>query len=451
MSKVHKWIITCITVVTLLLTAAATSANQTGLDIMQAVRMAQSSDPWLEGSRYTEEALDAEAISVATLPDPTISLKANNLPTDTLDIGQEPMTQFSIGITQKIPRGNTLALSREQKQELSAREPFLRADREASVANTVSQLWLDAYSAQESIRLIENDRFLFEHLSEAAEISYSSALGETRQHDVIRAQLELTRLDDRLTTLRKQRDAAKQSLSEWIGMEAVSGPLADSLPNLGRHVPNLKTVMSGLTQQEMFELIRDHPMLLALEQKIDAVETGIDLAKQSYKPEWGLTAQYGYRDEDPFGRDRSDLVSVGITFDLPLFTENRQDKYVTAAVAKTGAAKTERQLLIRKLVAALETYRAEVERLNERQELYVERLLPEIKAQAEASLTAYNNDDGDFAEAVRSRVDALNANIELLKIRVERQKLISQINYVLTSAPASAYNPSYSLSGANNE
>jgi len=49
--------------------------------------------------------------------------------------------------------------------------------------------------------------------------------------------------------------------------------------------------------------------------------------------------------------------------------------------------------------------------------------------QAEASLTAYTNDDGDFSEVVRSRIAELNASIDSLGINVQRQKSIIQLNY----------------------
>jgi hypothetical protein len=51
--------------------------------------------------------------------------------------------------------------------------------------------------------------------------------------------------------------------------------------------------------------------------------------------------------------------------------------------------------------------------------------------QAEASLTAYNNDDGDFAEAVRARIAELNAKIDALGIAVERLQVITHMNYLL--------------------
>ena len=160
----------------------------------------------------------------------------------------------------------------------------------------------------------------------------------------------------------------------------------------------------------------------------------MDLAKQKYKPEWGLTAQYGYRDSDPMGRDRADLFSVGVTFDLPLFTGNRQDKEVSAAVNRTEAIKTEKYLLGRRLMAELETASVQLARLDERQALYTDQLLPQMAEQAEASLSAYNNDDGDFAEAVRARIAELNTKIDALAIAVDRQKTIAQINYLLAEA-----------------
>ena len=403
------------------------------LKLEQAVALAVDADPWLTGSQFTQEALNDEAIAAATLPDPRVSLMAGNFPVDTFDLNQEGMTQLSVGISQMFPRGDSLSLTRRQKQQLAEQHPLLRLDRRAKVGATVSQLWLEVFKAQESIRLIEQDRALFEQLVDVAEASYSSALGRARQQDVIRAQLELTRLSDRLTVLRQQQQAAQKLLSEWIGAPATV-PLAPVLPTQSLSRPLSVPTIKQASEHTRYEWIRHHPALRALDQRIDATQTGVDLAKQKYKPEWGLTAQYGYRDSDPMGRDRADLLSIGVNFDLPIFTGNRQDKEVRAAVNRTEAIKTEKHLLGRRLMAELETASVQLARLDERQALYADQLLPQMAEQAEASLTAYNNDDGDFAEAVRARIAELNTKIDALAIAVDRQKTIAQINYLLAEA-----------------
>lgn len=400
------------------------------LALEDAVALAISTDPWLSGSRYREQALHSESVSAATLPDPRVSLMAANFPTDSFDITQEAMTQLTVGVSQMFPRGDSLDLSSRQKRELAAQEPLLRRDREARVVATVTKLWLDAFKAQESIRLIEQDRSLFEHLVDATRASYSSALGRARQQDIIRAQLELTRLDDRLTVLRQQLETAQQRLSEWVGGQARL-PLADALPEQGAE-PELM-IQPG-NDQWVHEQVNQHALLLALDQRIDAMATGVELARQKYKPEWGLSAQYGYRDDDPMGRDRADLFSVGVTFDLPLFTGKRQDKEVSAATSQAEALKTDKLLMARKLMAELETALVQLQRLNDRRALYAEQLLPQMADQAEAALAAYNHDDGDFAEAVRARIAELNARIDFLNIRTDRLTAIAELNYFFAAA-----------------
>jgi len=51
---------------------------------------------------------------------------------------------------------------------------------------------------------------------DVAQARHSSAVGKTRQQDMLRAQLELTRLEERLNMLFQQYDTAVQSLHEWL-------------------------------------------------------------------------------------------------------------------------------------------------------------------------------------------------------------------------------------------
>ena len=126
------------------------------------------------------------------------------------------MTQLAVGLSQQFPRGRTRALTRQQKELLAETEPARRADRSATVEAEVTLLFLDAWLARASRRLIEEDRALFEQLVDAAESQYTSAIGRTRQQDLIRAQLELIRLDDRLTRLLQAQEVAQRRLAELV-------------------------------------------------------------------------------------------------------------------------------------------------------------------------------------------------------------------------------------------
>jgi outer membrane protein TolC len=426
----------------LALCVAAHGAGQ-ALTLETAIELAQRHDPWLEGSRFRQQALEAQGIASGSYPDPMLSVGFANLPTDSFDFDQEPMTQFRVGVIQTIPRGDSLALRRRQLEQLGSRQPYRRADRRAQVAVTVSDLWLDSWRAQESIRLIRQDRALFEQLVDVVESRYSSALGATRQQDLVRAQLELTRLDDRLARLAEQLEISRSALREWLAPGLPAAPVTPATPPLPRELPRLALTQAALlapgrgpTAQQLHQHLLAHPALRDIDTRIAASDTGIRLTEQKYRPEWQLNASYGYREDAPDGSDRADFFSVGVTVDLPLFTANRQDKQLQSAIAGTEAIRTERALLLRQLTAGFEAQRARLLRLEQRRELYRSRLLAEMQQQAEASLTAYTNDDGDFAEVMRARIDGLNARIETLEIEVERLKTIARLNYYFAGSEA---------------
>ncbi|MFN2354020.1 MAG: TolC family protein [Desulfopila sp.] len=414
------------------------------LSLEAAVQAAQDNDPWLVGNRHSQSALEARSVAAGSLPDPTVSLGLANFPVDTFDIDQEPMTQINVGVSQIIPRGDSLKLKREQLQTAAQEYPQQRSERRARTVVKVGRLWLDAYKVQESITLIENERPLFEQLVDVVEASYSSALGRTRQQDIVRAQLELTSLDDRLTKLSQMQETILENLSEWVSgyfleqyqmatssVSSLAGAglqLPQKLPDIAMLNKPLFTADQETDSQSLYVYFADHPAVLTIEQKIKASELGIELARQSYKPAWKVSAGYGYRDDPPSG-DRADFLSLGLSFDLPVFTKNRQDKEVLAAVSQAEAVKTTKWSLVRKMIAGFEKNRVQLKRLQERQTLYQVQLLPQMHDQAEASLTAYTNDDGDFAEVVRARIAELNARIEALEIGVEIQKTIIELNY----------------------
>lgn len=418
------------------------------LPLSQAIEIAHQNDPWIEGSLQRQRALETQSTAASTLPDPVMSLGLANMPIDTFDFDQEAMTQFKFGVTQIVPRGSSLELNQKRLAIQGSQQPYQRADRKARVTVNVSQLWLETFRATESIRLIEGDRELFEHLVDVAQSSYSTAVGKTRQQDLVRAQLELTRLEDRLTMLHERLDMSRTRLGEWLltgtpddsqlwsSSEAKWFSLPSVLPRILPQRPDLLSSERQPTAQEIGSLLVSHPAIANLDNKIRASATGVEIAEQKYKPEWKINASYGYRDDAPNGMDRADFFSVGVAFDLPLFTSNRQDQQVQSAIATTEAVRTERSLALRNMVSAFETQRARLLRLEQRRELYQSRLLEEMHEQAEASLSAYTNDDGDFAEVVRARIAELNARIDALDIEIERLKTIAQLNYFFTTSDA---------------
>jgi outer membrane protein TolC len=277
---------------------------------------------------------------------------------------------------------------------------------------------------------------LFEQLVDIVKASYSSAQGNTRQQDVIRAQLELARLDDRLTMVNSQRDLALTNLYEWLSpsaQQAVSETFADniSVPTLPKLAGATELLLQRADNMSLVQLLTQHPALLAIEQSVKAGNTAVKLAQQKYKPQWGVNASYAYRDDDPLGQSRSDFFSIGITVDVPIFGYAKQDSEVSASSLTAQAIETEKRLLQQRMLAKMLSLYQQETRYEQREEGFLAAILPQAQEHADASLSAYTHDDGDFSEVIRARITQLNAQIDLIDIQTEKRKTRIQLLYFL--------------------
>lgn len=394
------------------------------ITLEQAAQIAIDNDPWITASQQKESATLARSDAAQVLPDPKFNVGLMNLPTDTFNYTQEPMTQLSVGVSQMLPRGDTLALNSQRLRLQSAQMPLLREDRKAQVRLTVTQLWLDALKASRSIKLIEENRILFEQLTDIVSSSYSSTFGKTRQLDLVRAQLELDQLDERLTQLQQQQTRAVQKLGEWLG------DLTETIPKLDQSLPEWTTPLR-LSQNNLTQLLTQHPSLRLIDQMVRVAQSEIDLAEQRYKPEWVINASYGLRGDDAMGNNRADLFSIGVSVDVPIFSSKRQDSQVRAETYEKESLRTEKLLKLRSLLAKYRTLEGELKRLDQRRQLYQHKLLPGLQKSAEAAINAYTADDGSFADVVQARIGELNARLAQLSINLEHAKNIAEINYLL--------------------
>jgi outer membrane protein TolC len=423
----------CFIGVLLYLTPDSSNAK---LQLEDVILHAIKDDPWLTGNQLRERALIANSEAATSLPDPVISLRLVNLPTDGFALNQEPMSQIKLGIAQTFSRGNSLEIKQQQLKLQASRHPYQRQDRSAKVRVTVSQLWLDAVKASHTITLIEDNRRLFEQLVEIVEASYSSAQGKTRQQDIVRAQLELARLDDRLASLKSARDKALAQLAQWTGFWTANDlkfaiEQQPKLPVILTPTSDLYVLLGEADRQRLLEILSTHPALLAMEQLSKASNTSVKLAKQQYQPQWGLSASYAYRDDDQLGASRADLFSIGFTLDMPLFGHARLDSEVKALHLNAQAIETDKRLLKQKMLAQMQGIYHQELRFKEREQGYQASILPKMQQQADAALSAYTNDEGDFTEVMLVRIAQLNTKIEFIDIQIEQLKKRVHLTYFI--------------------
>ncbi len=393
---------------------------QAALSLAEAERLALEADPVIEATEARAEALREDAVADGQLPDPKMRIGLFNLPLDSFDISQEPTTQLRFGYLQAIPRGDTLEYRQRRTEWLAqAQSARARAERRR-VQREVREKYLEVYFQVRAAEIIRASRTLFEQLVEVTR--YQFAAGRVTQQDVLRAQVELSRLDDRETRIRNREEVERANLATWIG-EAAWQPLPTALPRLPA-LPGRDAIAATLDR---------HPLLAFKAAQVESWQQGVQIAREQYKPGWNLGIEYRKRfGENPNGTDRADMMAAMVTFDLPLFADQRQDKRLNASLRKAAAARLDKADMHRNLLAMLDREYANWNRLGERQRLYAERLVGEAQSNAEAALKAYQSGLTEFTTLMRARLTELDVRLDELRIWTDRARAQARLLYLLT-------------------
>jgi len=383
------------------------------LSLAEAVQIALlAEDPSVQGFDARAAALQDRAVAEAQLPDPMARLAVVNLPTDSFNFTQEPMTQLQLGLRQEFPRGNTLALNGVRRQAQAEEQWARKSLALRRIELAVSTAWFDRFYFEQAKGVIAESRSAVKDLLEA--LSASFATGNLTSQDILRTELELSLLDDRLIEIERNSAITQADLARYIGM-AANRALPDTFPNL-RDPPSFQEIEAALS---------NHPELIGHDAIIAVEETDVRLAEEAYKPSWALEAGYGLR-----GGRRPNFASVGLSVSIPLFTGRRQDRNLNAAVKERGAARLDRGATLLNLHRDLERSYADWKHLNERMELYRDATLARASETAEASITTYSNRLTDFAELIRSQLAQLDAELKFFELRTAQAKAWAVLNYL---------------------
>ena len=394
----------CVAVAVAAIQTSTSPVNAAGpLSLAEAVSIAvRKQDPTVTGPRERAAALSERAIADSQLADPTVSVGLLNLPVDTFSFTQEPVTQAKIGLQQQFPAGKTRSITRQRRVAEAGVEDARALLQETQIKLDTRTNWLELYYWLGARGKVAESHQAVKELVSIAKSVF--ATGRQNSQDVLRAELELSLLDDRLIDVRRQADLARANLARFVGRGAASRPLASGLPRLPGAPP----------EATLRRMLVQHPAVLVEDTRIEVRDSDIDLAREQYKPRFSVGVEYGARGGRP------DFLTGKVGMSLPFFTGNRQDRNLSAAHRQHASALLGRDARLLELDKALVRAYANWQRNGDRIRLYGDVVVQRAADTTRASLTAYRSGVSDFAELIRARLAQLDNELMLLRLRVNR-------------------------------
>lgn len=399
--------------------ATPSSASAQVIDISQLSfqefeRIALNADPVVARFRAQADATRDLAVSESQLPDPQVRVGVINVPVNSFRFDEEQMTMKEIGFVQTFPAYGSLSNRALELGSMAEVDDAMAADRELMVLERVRAAWLELYYQFEAVALVQKTQKVFSELVKVAEARYRQGRG--RQQDLISVQLQLSKLEDEVTSMELEKEVLMSELMRWLGAADVSRPTPVAFPPLPP-LPPIDEIRSRLAA---------HPSLRAAEAQVEANRAGVEMARAMYRPMTMIDVSYGQRDFE----DMPDMMSAMLSFSLPLFTSSRQDPGVSARRAEVEVAKESVEDRRRELQEMMESNYRRWQRLNERVARYEKEVVPFSNQYSQATLTAYQANVSDFEDQVEARMGELENGLTALRLKVDRAKTHATLLYI---------------------
>ena len=289
-------------------------------------------------------------------------------------------------LSQKIPFPGKLRLKGEIASKETERMVAGLKVTEIDIVAQLKKAYYDLWLVYQNLEVYYRDQELVTQFARITEQKY--AVGQVSQPDVLRAQVEVTRLINRVTTERLTLGKVQAQLNALMSRppEAPLGKPQDPPP---AGVPYTMAELEDLT-------LRNRPELLAQTRALEKEHLGLALARKAYYPDFEVSVSrfVNFDERDGFG--------ISVSTSIPLVFKYKYDAGVGEATANLQAVQSElwrlRDLALFEVKQALVEAQTAALQLN----LFLYTHIPQAEQALQASQIGYATGTLDFLSLIDS-------------------------------------------------
>ncbi len=366
------------------------------LSFEAALHRASTEAPSLQAGDAQIEASRSDAIAADRLPDPTLDVGIRDFPVTGPDAGRfnrDDFTTTTVGISQMfVNPAKRRARAGRAGAEIEIAESEFAVELQ-SVRIETAVAWIDLYYAKRRLAQLDLLNASLDDLQ--ATVSARLAAGAARPSQALEPDQLRAAIADRRSELSAEVARARSLLVRYTGdaeADVAGDPPAIEIDN--------DMLLAGISAL---------PRLRLIDAQASVADADIRLARAELHPNWTVSAAYGRR-EPAFG----DLVSVGVSIDLPLFTGRRQDPRIAARISEANRVRFDRLAVEREVRAALEGDLADHSMHHQRLDNARTTLVPLARRRAELDLASYGAGTLDLGSALMSSLALAEAEVDAL-------------------------------------
>ncbi|NOT10030.1 MAG: TolC family protein [Gemmatimonadales bacterium] len=387
------------------------------LTLAEVFRALETRSPRLEAARQMAFAAEARVKPARTLPDPQLQfgLMNRNLPGLGL---QDPLGMNQVQVMQMVPIAGQLGLSGRAAAAQAGAARARAADLRWELRARAAMSFYEIYQLDRTIEVSAETRELLRDITTTARTMYS--VGQGRQADVLRAQVEIDRMSEEIARMRAMREAAAARLNALLDRPTETPVLTPALPRFPRE-------LAGADSLER-QALAGRPMLAAGALEVDAAAAAQQRARREIWPDLQLGAVYGQR---PMAGRTDRMVSLMLGFSVPIWAGRRQLQMRAETEAMRLSADAELRAMQADTRGRLGELTAAVRRSRSLRELYVTTILPQAEATVSSALAAYQAGEVDLPMLLDARMTVNRYRQQLIQLDAEEGSALAELEMLL--------------------
>jgi len=385
------------------------SSRSGGVTLDELIETALRQNPAIQGAKQAADARHARVSPAESLPDPTVSFQTMG---DFLTLQKaDPSSGRTYTVEQEIPFPGKLGLKGKIATAEAEAEDWNHETARRQVVSDLKVAYYDLYLIYKSIESVEKSRSLLLDFTKIAESKYR--VGTGTQQDVIKAQVELSKIVDRLTVLEQRRGISEARIRSLIYDQS-------GMP-LGKPADFEKAALR-YSQEELERMAMDNsPKLKVQEKEIDRSLYAVQLAKKEYYPDFAVSASYVERDA------QKDMSGVMVKAKIPLYFWRNQRQELKGSELSLSGAQRVRDNVISSLSYEVKNGYILASGSQRLVELYGSTLLPQARLSVESALASYQVGSVDFLSLIDTVVTLLDYEIKHYEALTDFEKALAQL------------------------
>jgi len=323
----------------------------------------------------------------------------------------DPSSGRTFSISQDLPFPGKRSLRGKIASSEADAEWWAFEQTRRNVVAEVKDAYFDLYYLTKALGVVTKTKVLLEQFTKIAEVRYS--VGKGIQQDVLKAQVEFSKLIEQQTVLEQRKQLAEARLNSLLYREPES-PVGTPDELKPRDFPYSLAQLNETA-------VANYPDLKAQRRKIEGAQYAIQLAKKEFYPDFSVGFTYVNRPAMP------EMYGISVAIKLPVFYAQKQRPALTEATASFEAEKRSLENTTTLLMFKIRDKYLAQTTAKRLMSLYSTTIVPQSSLSLESAIAGYEVGRVDFLTLLDNLVTLLNYELSYYEQLSNEEKAVAAL------------------------